>query len=110
MLEGLGLGPMAFESHVLRPLPSGGGKPMDIYFPRARLAVEVDGSHHFSGSMHGVPAAQQYDYDRQVDAACVEQGQRLVRLHYLDEGQWVEAVLAARNSKETVTYTNSYGL
>ena len=78
--------------------------------PRARLAVEVDGSHHFSGSMHGVPAAQQYDYDRQVDAACVEQGQRLVRLHYLDEGQWVEAVLAARNSKETVTYTNSYGL
>lgn len=109
-LEGLGLGPMAFECHVLDPPPAQGGKPMDIHFPQAGISVEVDGSYHFSGSMHGVPAEQQYAFDRLVDATCMQQQRRLVRLHYLDEDEWVAGVLQGMQSQDFVTYTRSYGL
>ena len=109
-VEGLKeVGRIAFECHLLKPSP-GGGKPFDIYLVDRKLAVEVDGSYHFSGSYRGVPATVQYAWDRQVDAACMQQGQQLVRLHYRDEGQWDSVVQAALDSQKVVIYSPSYGL
>lgn len=110
-IEGIeGVGRLAFESHLLHNPPGEGGKPFDIYLVQHQLAVEVDGSYHFHGSMHGVPAWKQYAWDRQVDAACRREGQRLVRLHYLDKAQWASKVQEAMSSQQPVTYTKSYRL
>jgi hypothetical protein len=85
-------------------------KRFDMYLLQWGIAIEVDGSQHFHGSFYGTPAAVQYAWDRQVDAICRQLGQRLVRLHYADEGEWASTVKAALRSQEVVTYTSSYGL
>lgn len=104
-----GLGDMAFESHLLVPCP-GRAKPFDIFLVLHKMAIEVDGSYHFCGSWKGIPWQVQYDWDRKVDKACQQQGQRLVRLHYKDESEWASTVKAALDSQQIVTYTKSYGL
>eukprot|EP00966_Prymnesium_polylepis_P299380 6918221-Prymnesium_polylepis.1 len=59
------------------------------------IAIEVDGEQHFQGQCYGMQARQQQEWDRKVDAMCEQSGQRLVRLHYKDDDQWVSTVKAA---------------
>lgn len=100
------LGPIAFEVYVLPGLH----KRFDIYLLQWGVAIEVDGSQHFSGSYYAVPWEVQYVWDREVDELCRQQGQRLVRLHYRDQHEWASTVQAALSSQQVVTYTCSYGL
>ncbi len=101
-----GLGPLAFECHLVR----GMHKRFDIYLTKWGVAVMVDGRQHFEGSYQGVPWEVQYARDRQVDAACRLQGQRLVRLHYKDNTEWASTVKRALGSTDMVAYTSSYKL
>ena len=97
---------MAFECQPVQGLH----KRFDIYLVQWRLLVEVDGPQHFQGHYHGTDATVQNAWDRHVDAVCQQQGQRLVRLHYMDRREWASTVQAALTSKSTVTYTRSYNL
>ena len=102
----VGLGLLAFECNML----AGVQKRFDIYLVEHGLAIEVDGAQHFEGSYRGVPWQVQWLWDRAVDAACKQQGLRLVRLHYKDTKQWATKVQAALGSQQPVTYTKSYGV
>ena len=80
----------------------------DIYLVHLGIAIEVDGEQHFEGSYYGTPAALQFARDRKKDAMCLEAGQKLVRLHYLDKASWGATVLAALCSQCIITYSPSY--
>ena len=80
----------------------------DIYLVHLGIAIEVDGVQHFEGSYYGTPAALQFARDRKEDAMCLEAGQKLVRLHYLDKASWGATVLAALCSQCIITYSPSY--
>ena len=80
----------------------------DIYLVHLGIAIEVDGEQHFEGSYYGTPAALQFARDRKEDAMCLEAGQKLVRLHYLDKASWGATVLAALCSQCIITYSPSY--
>jgi very-short-patch-repair endonuclease len=101
-----GLGLLAFECQLVPGLR----KRFDIYLVHWNVAVEVDGQQHFEGSYYGTPAAVQYEWDRQVDAACERVGQRLVRLHWADRHEWAITVATTLANQKLVTYTSSYGL
>ena len=85
------LGPVVLEACLL----PGSSKPFDMWLPRWRIAVEVDGEQHFRGAMHSTSAAAQYARDRAVDAACRQQRLRLLRCHYQDDRQWGSAAQRA---------------
>lgn len=105
------MGPLVMEAHVLSTLPH---KPFDFWLPQYEIAVEVDGEQHFDGSMHDTEAVVQYEYDRCVDIKIMQQGRRLVRLHYLDSSSWVgllkEAIEAVKANRAScfVKLTPSY--
>lgn len=102
----VGLGLLAFECVLIPGLP----KRFDIYLVFWNIAVEVDGAQHFHGWFYDTPAADQWAWDRHVDAECRRVGQRLVRLHYADMHEWASTVQRALTSQATVIYTSSYGL
>jgi len=78
------LGPVVLEAHLLQ----GEQHPFDLGFPKWQIAAEVDGSQHFTSSMHSKAAAAQQRQDQKINAACRKRGLRLLRFHYADDKQW----------------------
>lgn len=78
------------------------------------LHAEVDGQTHFSKPRKGETVGAQKDVDRRKDEAAWEQGQLLVRLHYLDQGVWDQALRQAVHhamqpgTARFIIYTRSY--
>lgn len=78
------------------------------------LHAEVDGHTHFSKPRKGESVGAQKDVDRRKDMAAWEQGRLLVRLHYLDQGVWPQALrqtvhYAMQPSTDRfIIYTRSY--
>ena len=78
------------------------------------LHAEVDGHTHFSTPRKGESVGAQKDVDRRKDMAAWEQGRLLVRLHYLDQGVWPQALrqtvhYAMQPSTDRfIIYTRSY--
>ncbi len=58
--------------------------PVDFWHEAADVYVQVDGKQHFSGGMHGVPAAAQQAADLRSIEALWEAGAALVRVHHAD--------------------------
>jgi hypothetical protein len=70
--------------------------PFDILLVDYLLLIEIDGSQHFSDKHHGKCTAEQQYRDAIIDAAVLDEGWSLVRLHYLDaEKEWQETIEAA---------------
>ncbi len=78
------------ETKVLQPLKSFG--PTDFYLPEFKLIIQVDGSGHFENphrarrmGRQGVPSRKaQWEVDSSFNAAALEQGYRVLRVHYKD--------------------------
>lgn len=100
------LGPASFEAHLL----PGVYKAFDLWWPEQGLAGEVDGEGHFIDSCYGLPATDQFAWDRHVDALCTQAGLRLVRLHHKDGKHWASTVQRALDSQQAVTYSPSYNM
>lgn len=83
-------------------------KRFDYFLVAERIAIEVDGPHHFSGDCYGVPWWEQYARDRRVDAACMQAGLRLVRLHHADREGWARTVQLALSCPLPIIYSPSY--
>lgn len=78
------------------------------------LHAEVDGQTHFSKPRKGESVGAQKDVDRRKDRAAWQQGRLLVRLHYLDQGVWGQALRQAVHyamqpgTTRFIIYTRSY--
>lgn len=90
--------------------------PADIWLPRLRLALQIDGAGHQFVQVHSKTLAQQQRTDWLFDNETVRQGQRALRLHYRDtaDSQAVQRVLAAAVAlcqwlPAFVMYSPSYG-
>lgn len=102
------------EAHVLKDFA--GAMDFTIWLPFGRIMdVEVDGEHHFVRGHHNNLVEEQNEVDAKKDKLALEQGRRLVRLHYLDKPWWPEmlktaTIIAMQCPKITwVLYTKSYG-
>ena len=93
-----------FTGHMLVEVGILGGRlpKADIWLPydhdgRSRLAliIQVDGEHHTCLPMHGRSVARQQQSDTQFNAACLEQGHNLLRLHHADKAVWPHFICTA---------------
>lgn len=88
--------------------------PFDIFLVDYKLLIEIDGVQHFSEKHHSKCSAEQQYRDAIVNAAVLDKGWALVRLHYLDEeDQWkktIEVALQQQMSSNAgfVYYSKSY--
>lgn len=70
--------------------------PFDIVLTKYQLLIEVDGIQHFENKYHGKDCAEQLYRDAIINAAAIEGGWGLVRLHWADEEYaWRETILSA---------------
>lgn len=90
-LSSAGLGP------GLRPeyQPPGWKGRIDLFFYSLGVAIQVDGQHHFSASMHGVPANLVQKRDIKMCKWAWRTGHILLRAHYLDVESGTAASIAA---------------
>lgn len=88
--------------------------PFDIFLVDYKLLIEIDGSQHFSNKYQGECSAEQQHRDAIINAAVLDEGWGLVRLHYLDvEDDWKETIEAAMLQQMSsnagfVNYSPSY--
>lgn len=88
--------------------------PFDILLVDYMVLVEIDGSQHFDERHHGKCSAEQQYRDAIVNAAVIEEGWGLVRLHYLDhEDEWRQTIEAALEHRQAqnggfVHYSHCY--
>lgn len=88
--------------------------PFDIFLVDYKLLIEIDGSQHFSDKYQGKCSAEQQYRDAIINAAVLDEGWGLVRLHYLDvEDDWKETIGAALRQQMSsnagfVYYSPSY--
>ncbi|KAG2425314.1 hypothetical protein HXX76_013731 [Chlamydomonas incerta] len=71
-----------------------GARWFDFWLPGWRVLVEVDGSQHASGIMHGRDIRQE-KRDRAKEALAVAHGRTIVRLDVADEHRWRQLLRAA---------------
>jgi hypothetical protein len=79
---------VVLEAHVL------GGRwgAFDMWMHPCKLVVEVDGEHHFRGSMYGKANIRQRLADKRKEDAAVEAGYHVVRMHYKDRLVWANVL------------------
>lgn len=88
--------------------------PFDILLVDSMLLIEIDGSQHFYDEHHGQCSAEQQYMDAIVNAAVLDEGRGLVRLHYRDHEEEWEATIrtALEHQKDCTTgfvhYSPSY--
>lgn len=94
---------------------SGTQKRVDIFLPLRRLIIEYDGPSHFrpmpvDRNRAAATGVSKLAEDRRFDAACMERGFKILRLHYKDEELFavyaLQALLTCANP--TPMYTPSY--
>lgn len=109
---------LIFEARVIKGFS--GGVDITIEFKDSHgetkeIDVEVDGEQHFKKQHHKTTAQEQRKIDEEKDTLALEQGRRLIRLHYNDRNRWGDTLNMGRALAETnknqnwVLYTLSYG-
>lgn len=90
--------------------------PFDMVLTKYQLLVEVDGIQHFEDKYHGKDCAEQLYKDAVINAAAIEGGWGLVRLHWADDkNAWRETILSALEhqleyTKGFVCFSPSYSM
>lgn len=106
----------ATGQHWVAEVQCAGGRcsGADLYFPRLKLAVMVDGAGHTHVQVHTKTLEQQQRTDAYFDNEVVRQGLRALRIHWRDESAAAAALAAAiRKCEEQpaaafVMYSSSY--
>lgn len=68
----------------------------DVWIPKLRLMLMIDGEGHF-GDMHADNVQVQQARDDRFNVEALKQGHRVLRLHYLDVGLFREVIQAIVN-------------
>lgn len=74
--------------------------PFDILLVDYMLLIEIDGNQHFQEKHHGKCSAEQQYKDAIINAAVLDEGWSLVRLHYMDDEESWKATIAAALQQE----------
>lgn len=88
--------------------------PFDILLVDYMLLIEIDGDQHFHEQHHGKCSAEQQYRDAIINAAVLDEGWGLVRLHYMDDEEgWRKTIEAALQQKMSINggfvyYSPSY--
>jgi hypothetical protein len=107
-----------FEARVIKGF--NGGVDITIEYKDSRgetkeIDIEVDGEQHFKKQYHKTSAQEQREIDERKDTMALEQGRRLVRLHYNDRNRWGDTLKMGRKLAESnrnqnwILYSLSYG-
>ena len=92
-----------------------GQGPFDLWFYEYKVLIEVDGEQHVEGRFQSTGADEQTMLDRAKEAAAIDAGFHVVRLHYRDvhvfQAKLLEVLLRAMaGAPPTVYFTLSYPL
>lgn len=74
---------IVWEAHLVKQFG-----PFDLWLYEHGVVIEVDGEQHIEGGFSFTSAEEQAARDREKDAAAVQAGLHVVRLHYQDKLYW----------------------